>query len=232
VLISHQSYIESSSGSDNDNQGSKVGNFDDADYHPGVSTSGKSKPSRLKGDNQLVKPAIVKGKAPSNEEALVIALEKLKCTEDDLKQAFDSLRIPQCADRKKTPNGESHYTASWVSLISLFHAYSHCRSMPARILEEFGWDFNDQSQSRPTPDNMRSLYSTEPGKRVGMRQAPRFSMPMDNGKTSAVERAPREFQGRIIDNIDRIQTAMDSDDLAVPVDWGVSLTVILNTLIT
>ena len=104
--------------------------------------------------------------------------------------------------------------------------------MPARILEEFGWDFKDQSQPKPTADNMRSLYSTEPGKRIGMGQAPRFSMPMDNGKTSAVERAPREFQGRIIDNIDRIQTAMDSDDLAVPVDWGVSLTVILNTLIT
>jgi hypothetical protein len=101
VLISHQSYIESGSESDSDNQGSKGRNFDDADYHPGVSMRGKSK------------PALVKGKAPQkNEEALVIALEKLRCTEDDLKQAFDSLIIPQCTDRKKTPNGESYYTAS------------------------------------------------------------------------------------------------------------------------
>jgi hypothetical protein len=113
VLISHQSYVESSSESDSDNQGSKDGNFNDADYHPGLSMRGKSKPSRPKGDNQLVKQALVKRKAPAkNEEALVIALEKLRCTEDDLKQAFDSLRIPQCTDRKNTPNGESYYTAS------------------------------------------------------------------------------------------------------------------------
>jgi hypothetical protein len=79
---------------------------------------------------------------------------------------------------------------------------------------------------------MHLLYSTEPGKRVGMREAPRFFLYMDNGKTSAVERTPREFQGRIMENIDRIKVAMDSDDvkLAVPVDWGVSLTVILNIL--
>jgi hypothetical protein len=105
--------------------------------------------------------------------------------------------------------------------------------MPARILEEFGWDFKDQSQPKPTADNMRSLYSTEPGKRIGMGQAPRFSMPMDNGKTSAVEKVPREFQSRIIENIRRIKTAMESHDanLAVPVDWGVSLGAIPNTLI-
>jgi hypothetical protein len=68
----------------------------------------KSKLSRSKGDNQAAK----ENDALKDEEALVVALEKLKCTEDDTKQVFDSLRIPYCSDRKKKSNGDGYYTAS------------------------------------------------------------------------------------------------------------------------
>jgi hypothetical protein len=49
---------------------------------------------------------------PEDDETLVEALEKLKCTEDDTKRIFNSLRIPYCPDKKKKPNGVGHYTAS------------------------------------------------------------------------------------------------------------------------
>jgi hypothetical protein len=165
-------------------------------------------------------------------DALVLALEKLQCTEDDLKHTFNRLRIPQHADQKKTPNGEGHYTASSVHLISPFNAYCHCRTMPIRILAEFGWDFNDRSQRRRTPDNMRFLYLTEPGKRVSMGQAPKISVPEDTRKAPAVERKLKGFQGRIIENINRMNISMNSEDayLAVPTDWGVRLIPMLTML--
>jgi hypothetical protein len=105
--------------------------------------------------------------------------------------------------------------------------------MPKRILEEFGWNFNDPSQRRSTLDTMRFLYLTEPGERVSMGQAPRISVPGDNGKTPTVERKPRKFQGRIIENISRMKTSMKYEDanLAVPADWGVRLILMLTTLL-
>lgn len=96
--------------------------------------------------------------------------------------------------------------------------------MPIKILEEFGWDFDDKSDPRPTPDNMRWIYSTKPGNRIGMQQTPNFRRSGEKGKDQTVERTAKNFQGRIVENINRMRAAMEDDDgvLAVPADWGVS----------
>jgi hypothetical protein len=115
VLISFglQSYVELGSGSDNDDPDFKNWSLDDADYHPGDRVPTKSRQSRSQLENQGTKSLLTKSKNPSkDDEALVEALEKLKCTEDDTKQIFESLRIPYCPDRKSKPNGDGYYTAS------------------------------------------------------------------------------------------------------------------------
>lgn len=95
--------------------------------------------------------------------------------------------------------------------------------MPIMILEEFGWDFNDQSKSRSTHDNMRLIYSTKPGKRIGIQQAPNFQVSEEREKVPAVERTAKNLQGRIMENINRMKVSMETFGgvLAVPADWGV-----------
>jgi hypothetical protein len=108
-----QSYVESGSESDNDDPDFKNWSFNGADYHPGARVPTKSRRGRSQLENQGTKTLLTKAKNLSkDDEVLVEAVEKLKCTEDDTKQIFESLRIPYCPDRKSKPNGDGYYTAS------------------------------------------------------------------------------------------------------------------------
>jgi hypothetical protein len=64
-------------------------------------------------DNQEIKSVLTEARIIlKDDETLVEALEKLKCTEDDTKQIFNTLRIPYSPDKRKKPKGVGHYTAS------------------------------------------------------------------------------------------------------------------------
>jgi hypothetical protein len=94
-----QNYIEPGSESEGDDDIPKIGNFYDAHYQ--ARTRVPTIPVLTKAKN-----------TQEHDKTLVKALEKLKCTEDDMRQIFNTLRIPYCPDRKKTPKGVGHYSAS------------------------------------------------------------------------------------------------------------------------
>ena len=72
-------------------------------------------------------------------------------------------------------------------------------------------------------DTMRGIYSTQPGKRIGMRQTLNFQQSGEKGEDPTVERTAKNLQGRIIENLNRMKYVMENEDwvLAVPADWGV-----------
>jgi hypothetical protein len=109
-----------------------------------------------------------------------------------------------------------------MEISDLIHAYRICRTMPMKMLKEFGWDFNDKSERRLVKDNMRFIYSTKPGDRISIWQPFSFQRPGER-EDPGVKKTAKNLQGRIMENITRVRQAVGNHDgvLAVPADWGV-----------